>query len=168
MPTGIIAVRHHGVPLKQEGLAVRRLLVLAVFGVVATGVASRAHSAEDKTVKVEKEWKASSNEKKDSDLWKEAPEGGVVAGPKAWAKLWKAWNGDKEVPEVDFDKELILVFAGQGPNIIKIEDLKLTDKGDLQFRSSITERGGDGFVATILKVNREGIKTVNGKALPKE
>jgi hypothetical protein len=106
--------------------------------------------------------------KKDNELWKDASKDGVIAGPKAWAKLWKTWGGDKDAPKVDFDKEIILVAAGPGPNIIKVDDLKLNDQGDLKFRWSITERGGDGFVAKLLKVSRAGVKTVNGKALPKE
>ena len=107
-------------------------------------------------------------EKRDNDLLKQAPKEGVIAGPKAWAKLWKTWGGDKDAPKVDFEKELVLVAAGPGPNIIKVEDLKLDDQGDLKFKWSITERDGDGFVAKFLKVSREGLKSVNGKALPKE
>jgi hypothetical protein len=153
-----------------EELAVRTTLLLAILAAAIWGVGSTppAAWAADKAVKVEKKWKAGSTEKKDNDRWKEAPKDGVIAGPKAWAKLWKAWYGDKEAPKVDFKKEVVLVAAGSGPNIIQIEELKLSDKGDLQFKWSITERGGDGFVATILKVKREGVKTVNGKKLPKE
>jgi hypothetical protein len=92
----------------------------------------------------------------------------VVAGPKEWAALWKAWYGDAEVPKVDFDKEVILVAAGSGPNILAVEELVLSDKGDLKLGWSLTQRGGDGFVGVILKVSRDGVKTVNGKDLPKE
>jgi hypothetical protein len=119
-------------------------------------------------MKVLKEWRPMSNDAKDNDAWRKAPEGGVVAGPKEWAALWKAWYGDEDVPEVDFDKEILLVVAGAGPNIVRVGDLVLSDKGDLKFACTITERGGDGFVGIILKVSREGVKTVNGKEMPKE
>jgi hypothetical protein len=146
----------------------RNLFVLTVLGAVASGAWPHAVFVGDKTVKVEQVWKASSAAKKDNDLWKQAPKSGVIAGPKAWAKLWKSWNGDKEVPKVNFDKELVLVAAGLGPNIIEVQELKLSDKGELLFEWSITDKDGDGFVATMLKVSRAGIKTVNGKGLPKE
>ena len=141
------------------------ILAAMVGGVVSVTPTVRA---DEKTVKAEKEWRVASVERKDNDAWKEAPKNGVVAGPKAWAKLWKAWHGDAEVPKVDFEKEIILVAAGPGPNILKVGELKRSDKGNLKFEWSITERGGDGFVATIVKVKREGVKTVNGEPLPKE
>ena len=128
--------------------------MLAVLCLGAFVIAQQPLQATDKSVKVVKEWNGGSIEKKDNDLWKHAPKGGVIADPHAWAKLWKAWNGGAEAPKVDFDKELILVAAGSGPNIVKIDELKLTDKGDLKFTWSITERGGPGFVYTILKINR--------------
>jgi hypothetical protein len=77
-------------------------------------------------------------------------------------------HGDEEVPKVDFEKEVVLVAAGPGPNILKVGELKLSDEGNLKFDWSITERGGDGFVATIVKVKREGVMTVNGEPLPEE
>jgi hypothetical protein len=147
----------------------RSFVVLVVTGTVAglgIGYLPRATSAADKVVRVDMEWKVTSTEKADNDRWKEAPKNGVISGPEAWTKLWKAWHGDQEAPKVDFDKELILVVAGPGPNRIKVGELKLTEKGDLQLNSTITERGGDGFVAVILKVNRAGVRSVNGKPLP--
>jgi hypothetical protein len=122
--------------------------------------------AADKPVKVEKEWKAMSVAKADNDLWKKVPPGGVITSQKEWAALWKAWFGDAEVPKVDFEEEFVLVAAGQGPNILKVEGLVLTEKGDLRFNWSVTERGGDGFVGTVIKVKKHGVKTVNGKAPP--
>jgi hypothetical protein len=145
----------------------RVVLLLGLLG-VAGGCLSVAQ-ADDKILKAEElPLPRLFIEKRDNDLLKQAPKEGVIADAKAWTKLWKTWGGDKEAPKVDFEKELVLVAAGPGPNIIKVEDLKLDDKGDLKFKWSITERGGDGFVAKFLKVSRQGVKTVNGKALPKE
>jgi hypothetical protein len=67
---------------------------------------------------------------------------------------------------VDFDKELVLVAAGPGMNIIQVEDLKLNGQGDLKFRWSITERAGPGITVKFLKVSRDGVKSVNGHELP--
>jgi hypothetical protein len=99
------------------------------------------------------------------DLSGQTPANGVVASADAWAQLWNAWRDD-EVPNVDFKKDLILVAAGGGPNTIIVQELQLDQQGDLRFRWAITERGGPGFAATMLQVNRQGIKTVNGSPLP--
>jgi hypothetical protein len=133
-------------------------------------IATCPAQAEDKIVEPDYQWGGSYSEKENNDLWKEAPKDGVIVSRKPWEKLWKAWhasaeNPNKEAPKVDFEKKLVLVAAGSGPNVIKIEDLKLSDKGDLQFKWSITERKGNGFVFDLLQVSREGIKTVNGKEL---
>jgi hypothetical protein len=98
--------------------------------------------AEDKTVKVEKEWKGGSGEKKDNEAWKQAPPDMVIADSKAWEKLWKAWHFEKELPKVDFEKDLILVVACEGPNSIRIDKLTLSEKGNLTFDWSHSGKGG--------------------------
>jgi hypothetical protein len=118
-------------------------------------------------VKVQQEW-GPGLDSLTTDLSREAPASGVIASPEAWAKLWKAWHQGDDVPEVDFEKALILVVAGSGPNFIVIRDLRLTQGGDLRFDWGITERAGPGFVAKMLQIDRQGIKTVNGKSLPRE
>src|SRR5262249_10230736 len=164
-------VYRNEVPHPLEETVMNWMHPVRARGLVAVGLALVLASvafAEDKKVRVEQEWKGGSNAKADDGLWKKAPEGGALAGPKALEKLWKAWNVSKEVPKIDLEKELLLVFAGPGPNIITISDLVLNDKGDLKFNAAITERDGPGFVYKIIKVKRDGIKTVNGKAIPKE
>jgi hypothetical protein len=145
----------------------RTAFLFLILGVAADFL-SAAH-AEDKIVKA-KDLPLPRFFVEDGDkrLLDEAPKDGVIADAKAWAKFWKTWGGDQEVPKVDFEKELVLVAAGPGPNVIKVEDLKLNDKGDLSFKWSITERAGPGITAKFLKVSREGVKTVNGKVLPNE
>jgi hypothetical protein len=151
---------------------VRQLILFPILGVTAVSLSAAALPAGGvavKTVKVQQQWKGGSPDGRDSHRWRAAPPGGVIAGPRAWADLWKAWHPfriGEAPPAVDFAKELILVAAGPGPNIIHIENLTLNAQGDLRFRWSITERGGPGFVYTIVKVNRAGIRTVNGNALP--
>jgi hypothetical protein len=148
----------------------RCLTALAMCGFLTLSVESAL--AEDKTVKVEQEWKGGSDEEKDNEAWKHVPPGGVtaedgvIAGPKAWAKLWKAWKFEKELPKVDFEKDLILVVSCEGPNSIRIDKLSLSEKGSLRFDWSHTDKGGPGFRYLIVRVSRSGIKTVNDKEIP--
>ncbi len=71
------------------------------------------------------------------------------------------------MPEVDFDKELILVVVNDDPNKIWLA-AALDNKGDLKV---LSERTLLGFVnATTCAyqfalIKREGIKTIGGKAI---
>lgn len=140
------------------------ITTLALGGFLSLVVESAL--AEDK-VKVEKEWQGGSGEKKDSEAWRQAPLDMVVAGPKAWEKLWQAWQFAKELPKVDFEKDLILVVACAGPNSIRIDNLTLSEKGNLTLDWSHPDDGGPGFRYLILRVRRSGIKTVSGKEMLK-
>ena len=142
------------------------ITTLALCGFL--GLVVESALAEDKTVKVEKEWKGGSGEKKDNEAWKQAPPDMVIAGPNAWENLWKAWQFEKELPKVDFEKDLILVVACAGPNSIRIDKLTLSEKGNLRFDWSHTDKGGPGFRYLILRVSRSGIKTVSGKEILKD
>ena len=146
----------------------RFLCVAALAFYALVGILTEATLAEDRTVKVEQEWKGGSDEKKNNDAWKQASQNGVITGPKAWEKLWKAWQFSKELPQADFEKDLFLVAACPGPNSIIVSDLQLSDKGDLKFQYSFTEKAGPGFRYRILRVSRVGITTVNGNGLPKD
>jgi hypothetical protein len=164
----------------------RTLIALTVLGVVGvfSSLIPQAALADDKIVKVEQDWTASSNAKEDNGLWKEEPNYGAgavfgrgvtreawwlaISGPKAWAKLWAKCNGDKEVPKVDFEKEIVLAVVARGGAVLGVRPLQLDESSNLAFTFNIGGAAGDGFRATFLKVSREGIKTVNGKTLPKE
>lgn len=142
------------------------LLFMACGAFFGTAELARALPRGDEPVKVRFEWKGESDREADYDLWLKAPKDGVITGPKEWAILWKSWNSGKALPKVDFGKELLLVAAAPGPNTITIRPLKLNERGDLTFDWVATERGGPGFVYRILRVDRKGIQTVNGKKLP--
>ncbi len=144
-------------------LCTTALVICGILGLMVGKVL-----AEDKTVNYQKEWKGGTNEAKDNDAWRHAPDDNVIADPKAWAKLWKAWRFDKELPKVDFEKELILVVASEGPNPIRNDKLTLNATGNLQFDWSHTDKLGPGYRYLILRVSRDGVKTVNGTAIPKE
>jgi hypothetical protein len=87
---------------------------------------------------------------------------GVILDQKEWERLAAAW-GIKEVAQVDFTKELLLVGTWRGNNFKFLGDIK---NGDL-----IVEQVGDkepqpGFRYKVLSLNRAGITKFQGKALP--
>ena len=101
----------------------------------------------------------------DAALQKSAPESGVIVSTKAWDALVKAWNLGDKLPKVDFDKELIAVATTVGSRLkfdpqVKDGDLKVLGLASRDFRP--------GFRYAIKSVKKEGVKTVNGKELPKE
>jgi hypothetical protein len=102
----------------------------------------------------------------DRALQKEAPAGGVIASQKAWEKLAKAWGIEKPA-KVDFDKEFLYVATNVGSRL-SINAGKLDDKGNLTVSAIGTRDLRDGFRYAIKSFGREGVKTVNGKELPKE
>jgi hypothetical protein len=101
----------------------------------------------------------------DRDLQKQMPESGVIASQKGWEKLAKAWS-IKEPAKVDFDKEILVVATTVGSRLNV--STKLDDKGDLKVLALATRDLRDGFRYSIKSVSKEGVKTVNGKELPKE
>ncbi len=100
----------------------------------------------------------------DESLQKAMPANGVIATAKDWEKLAKAWS-IKDAPKVDFTKEILLVGTWKGSSfninaVVKDGDLSVSAGGTKDLR--------DGFRWKIKSMKREGIKTVQGKELPKE
>jgi hypothetical protein len=103
---------------------------------------------------------------KDAALEKASPKTGYIADMAAWEKLWTAWRPDEELPEIDFAQELILVGTVPGPNLVIMRPT--IENGDVKFVVGGTKIGGPGFGYRIQKINREGVKSVNGNALSEE
>ena len=103
---------------------------------------------------------------KDPSLQKVAPMNGVIADSGSWRKLWETWKTDKEVPSVDFGTEIIVVGVVSGPNGVLLRPV-LDEGGDLRFVVGGTRMAGPGFGYALVKVSRDGVKTVNGKPLGK-
>jgi hypothetical protein len=101
---------------------------------------------------------------KDEALQKEAPANSVVVSEKGWEKLAKAW-GIKDPPKVDFTKELLIVGTWRGSSFDITPSVK---DGDLTIAAAGTKDLRPGFRWKVLSVKRDGIKTVQGKELPKE
>lgn len=101
---------------------------------------------------------------KEESLRKLAPQTGFIADQAAWDKLWTLWRiDDKPAPPVDFTKELVLVGTVPGPNHVMMRPS--LEMGDVKFIVGGTKIGGPGFGYRILKINREGVTSVNGNAL---
>lgn len=100
----------------------------------------------------------------DEELMKKAPDSSVVVSEKGWKELAEAWNL-KDPPKVDFTKELLVVATTRGGR------LNLTPSvtaGDLKAVALATRDLRPGFRYAIKSHSKEGVKTVNGKELPKE
>jgi hypothetical protein len=100
----------------------------------------------------------------DLDLLKAAPKDGYLANAKDFAQLWKAWNVGEKVPEVDFQKSLVVVATSRGSKLRVLA--RLDDKGDLRVGGLGTRDLRPGFRYEIAVVSRDGVKTVNGKEVP--
>ena len=101
----------------------------------------------------------------DEKLAKAMPENGVITNAKDFAKLVKAWKVADKVPDVNFDKEIVLVARTAGSKLTL--KASLDEKGDLKALGLATRDLRKGFRYVIISVPKEGVKTVNGKELPK-
>ncbi len=101
---------------------------------------------------------------KDETLRKEIPANGVIVSQTGWDKLAKAW-GIKDAAKVDFTKELVVVGTWKGSSFNITPTVK---DGDLTVSAGGTKDLREGFRWKIVSLKRAGIKTVQGKELPKE
>ena len=131
---------------------------LSAVMLLAAGVAVSAPTR----LKATNTWMGSIDDEK---LAKEMPENGVITNAKDFEKLVKAWKVAEKVPEVNFDKEVVLVAKTVGSKLTL--KASLDEKGDLKALGLATSDLGPGFRYVIISVPKEGVKTVNGKELPK-
>jgi hypothetical protein len=88
---------------------------------------------------------------------------GVILGQKEWERLAADW-GIKDVPKVDFSKELLLVGTWRGTAFKFLSDVK---KGDLTVELVGDKNIEPGFRYRIVSLKRDGITKFQGKELPK-
>jgi hypothetical protein len=117
--------------------------------------------AQKTAVKPIKEWTGSVDDEK---LAKDAP--ACITSAKALENLWKAWKLADKVPEVDFTKEIVILATTQGSKLKMAATLD--EKGNLMVGGLGTRDLAPGFRYVIATVSNEGVKTVNGKELPKQ
>jgi hypothetical protein len=94
-------------------------------------------------------------------LWDLEPERGYVSNSCEFARLWKRWGAKGPVPQVDFQKNVVMVFTGYGYNIPAVK-LGLDADGNLDATVRMTLMGGPGFSYRMLVIPRTGIRTVYG------
>jgi hypothetical protein len=138
-----------------------RLLVCAlVGGVILAAATPNQGLAQKKKVEITKKWSGSVEDEK-------AIKPEVITSTKGLEAVWKAWKVKGEAPKVDFTTELIVAVYSVGSKL-NIAGATLDDKGNLNVLGLGTSDIGPGFRYVLGTVNRKGVKTVNGKDLPKE
>ena len=103
---------------------------------------------------------------KDERLLRLAP-AGYIGDPGAWAAVWKAWRGDEKLPGVDFATEIVVVSWVSGPKG-DWDDVfyAVTADGGLVNTTTIAGRPPfKGFGYLLMRVKREGIRRVFGRAV---
>ena len=133
-----------------------------VIAALAVGVFAFPATAEEP--KKEKPTVDIAGDIKDEALQKEVPANGVIVSQKGWDALAKAWE-IKDAPKVDFTKELLIVGTWKGSSFNITPTVK---DGDLTVRAAGTKDLRPGFRWKVVSMKRDGIKTVQGKELPKE
>jgi hypothetical protein len=147
---------HKEIVMRQVRVWLAGLAALALVGLIVPAV-----HAEKKQVKLTNEWTGSVEDEK---LLKDAP--ACVTSKKGLENLWKAWKISDKMPEVDFDKEIVVISTTRGSKLKAAANLD--EKGNLQVLGVATQDLRPGFRYVIATVSKEGVKTVNGKELPKE
>lgn len=142
--------------MKWFALSMTALAFLAVAGTV------RAAPGGAKDLVPTRAWAGSVD---DEALQKHAPADGFVTDRKVFAQLWREWKVGSKVAAVDFKKELVLVQTTKGSLLEVIP--RLGSDGDLKVLSMGTNDFLPGFRYRIVVIPRAGIKTVDGKELPK-
>jgi hypothetical protein len=143
------------------------LLLVALF-LSSCGMPSSTARSDGKPVKPVKQWEGRFPAKEDEALRAEAPARGYLTNQQAWSKLWRAWRGQEDLPQVEFEKQLVLVGTAECARNRVQAEFSLDDKGDLKGGFLQTLIGGPGFAYLIVVVDRAGVKTYNGKAIEKE
>jgi len=134
------------------------LFLTALFAF--TVLLSTAH-AEKKPLTPSKEWSGSVA---DESLGEGTPD--FIASAEDLAGLWKKWGIADELPTVDFSKELVVLTTTRGSRLRLIATLD-DATGNLEVGGLATRDLRPGFRYVIATVSRDGVKTVNGKELPK-
>jgi hypothetical protein len=87
-----------------------------------------------------------------------------------WEKLWKLWRKGEPVPFVNFEEALVLVACSGDQNAVAVMP-RLSAAGDLQVAVATTllestNSKTSGYQLAV--ISRQGIKTIDGKALDKK
>jgi hypothetical protein len=140
----------------------RLLVSVALAGLVLSMIAVPEAAAQKKKVEVSKTWNGSVDDEK---LMKDAPQ--AIVSQKGLEAIWKAWKVAGDAPKVDFTKDMVVAVYSRGSKL-NLSGANLDDKGNLEVVGFGTRDLRDGFRYVLGAVSRDGVKTINGKELPKE
>ena len=127
---------------------------------VLFALAAPEAAAQRKKVEVTKKWSGSVSDEK---LAK--PES--ITSSKGLETVWKSFKIEGEMPKVDFTKDIVVGVYSVGSKL-NFAGANLDDKGNLTVLGFGTSDIAPGFRFVLGVVSREGVKTVNGKALPND
>jgi hypothetical protein len=137
-----------------------RLLGCLLIGVLTLAtVAAPDVLAQKKKIEVKMKWSGSVENEK-------AMKPNAITNAKDLEAIWKEWKVAGDVPKVDFTKDIVVSTYSVGSRL-NLAGANLDDKGDLQVLGFGTRDIGPGFRYVLATVSKEGVKTVNGKELPK-
>jgi hypothetical protein len=141
----------------------RHLMVGILFAAIALAMSATTTEAQNnkKPIKATKSW---SGKKEDETLKIKAPATGFFTEAKAFDDLWKAWRPTEKTPEVDFKTSIVVVTLGSGPNIVR-PSFTVNEAGNVTVLAISTLIGGPGFGYSLDVLPREGIKSIEGKAI---
>ncbi|HZZ78474.1 MAG TPA: hypothetical protein VFE62_08145 [Gemmataceae bacterium] len=137
-----------------------RLLVLLCAGLLLAAFSTNDALAQKKKIEITKKWSGSVADEK-------ASKPAVITSAKGLEKVWKEWKAEGEVPKVDFDKNIIVTAYTVG-SLLNVNAVNLDDNGNLTVLAIATRDFRPGFRYVLAVVRKDGVKTVEGKALPKE
>jgi hypothetical protein len=162
MLAAAIPIEKHSLLSKQGDSTVRTTTRVCCFLMVFIGCVGVVKAA-GKAVKIEKTWDGEIA----LELRKQAPADGYIANEEDFAKLWKAYRGDAELPKVDFTKQIILVAVNSDPNQLGIT-ATLDNDGDLKIAVMSTLRAyidPKTCRYQFALISRDGVKTIKGQPL---
>ena len=141
-----------------------RLLVCTLFAglILATQASNALAQKKKEKVEVTMKWSGSVADEK---LLKDAPT--AITSAAQFEAVWKLWKIDGDVPKVDFAKNIVVTTYSVGSKL-NLAGASLDEKGNLEVLGFGTRDLATGFRYVFGVVSREGVKTVGGKALPKE
>jgi hypothetical protein len=136
-----------------------RLLVCTLMaGFIFAAVAPSQAVAQKKKVEITQQWSGSVE-------YEKAIKPECITSAKGLEAVWKAWNVPGDVPKVDFTKNMVVAVYSVGSKL-DMSGATLDDSGNLDVLGTGTRDIRPDFRYVLGVVSRDGVKTVNKKALP--
>jgi hypothetical protein len=89
----------------------------------------------------------------------------IVRNTQTLKDIWKAWKITDKMPEVDFNKQIVVISTSVGSYLTS--EYTMDIKGNLAVNSTMTKDIAEGFRYQLAVINIENVITINNKPLPK-